>query len=96
MLLGAGEERSYAAAWTLTVSVIAYLTSQLHKFFAIWVHDMNGAGDTRIEAVDRALDLQRLLGIVEGVTIHERRLIGPRLALGSRGPAFQVDGTTAW
>ena len=63
------------------VSVMAYLTTQLHKFFAIRVHDMNGAGDTRIEAVDRSLDLQRLFRIVEGVTIHERRLIGTGLAL---------------
>jgi hypothetical protein len=54
-----------------------------------------GARQARIKAVDRAQDLQRLFWIVHG-RAGERGLIRTGLSSASRGPEFQVLGTTAW
>jgi hypothetical protein len=56
---------------------------------------MHRTGDAGIEAVDGAQDLDGLFGIVQAVAL-ERRLVGPSWPSASRGPAFQVLGTTAW
>jgi hypothetical protein len=42
---------------------------------------MHGAGDARVEAVNRPEDLERLRRVVHDVRVLERRLVGPRLPL---------------
>ena len=66
----------------------------LTEFLAVGVDDVDGAREARIEAVDRAQYLQRLFWIVHRRT-GERSLVGPGCPLASRGPEFQVLGTTA-
>ena len=82
MLLGLGEE---VAGCGLDVDGFAHAshrTFNLHEFLAVRVDDVNGTGDAGIEAVDGALDFQRLLGIVQCMAVHQRRLVGAGLSLG--------------
>src|SRR5487761_2593368 len=46
---------------------------------AVRVDHMHRAGNARVETVDGALDLERLLRVVQMVAVHERRFVGAGL-----------------
>ena len=58
------------------------------------IHYMNRAGQARIERMHCAQDLQGRFGSAIGV-FNNAASYAPRWPLASRGPAFQVLGTTA-
>ena len=58
------------------------------------VDHMHRAGDAGIERMNRAQDFERTIRIGDR-RIQQRRFIGAALPGASRGPAFQVVGTTA-
>ena len=59
----------------------ALANRDLNQFLAFRIRHMNGTRDTRIETVDRAQDLKRLLGIVHDMCILQRCLVGARLSV---------------
>jgi hypothetical protein len=62
----------------------------IDQFLAVRVGNVHGAGDAGIKAVDGTQYLDRRLGIIQGMVVLQRRLIGPRLADQVR--AFPADG----
>ena len=70
------------------------LDADSNQLLAVRIDDMNGAGNAGVETVNRAQDFERLLRIVQDVTL-ERTSYAPSVPAASRGPAFHVVGTTA-
>ena len=73
---------------------VRLLDANPNQLLAVRIDDVDGAGEAGIEAVDRAQDLERLFRIVQLWPLSAASY-GPSVPAASRGPAFQVVGTTA-
>jgi hypothetical protein len=71
-----------------------HLYANPNQLLTVRIDDVDRAGKAGIEAVDRAQDLERLLWILHALAL-ECRLVRTLVPAASRGPAFQVLGTTA-
>jgi TolB-like protein/Flp pilus assembly protein TadD len=68
-----------AAAFYLPLTGLFHF--DLNQFFAVRIGYVDGAGDTRVEAVNRAQDLERLLGIDHLVPVLQCGLVSTGLTI---------------